>query len=70
MIKASEIREWARANEIPVGKRGRLDPELKAAYVAVNPKLARAMAVEGDIPVPARGRLSEDTILSIVSLLP
>lgn len=70
MINASEIREWARSNDIPVGARGRLDPELKAAYVAANPKLARAMAAEGEIPVPARGRLSEDTILSIVSLLP
>lgn len=70
MIKASEIREWAVAQEIPVGKRGRLDPELKAAYLAANPKAARALAHESDVAVPARGRLSEGTIQSIVSLLP
>lgn len=70
MINASEIRAWARENDIPVGKRGRLDPELKAAYLAANPKEARALAVESEIPVPARGRLSEDTIQSIVSVLP
>jgi hypothetical protein len=70
MINASAIRQWARENDIPVGSRGRLDPELKSAYLAANPKDARALAAEGNIEVPARGRLSESTITSIVSLLP
>lgn len=69
MISASTIRTWARENSIPVGKRGRLDPELKSAYLAANPKEARAVAVENSIPVPARGRLSEDTITSILSVI-
>jgi len=70
MINASEIRAWARENEIPVGTRGRLDPEVKAAYIAANHSVARTFATDKGLSVPARGRLSEDTVLSITALLP
>lgn len=29
---SAEIREWARANNLPVGARGRLRPEIVRAY--------------------------------------
>lgn len=70
MINASDIRAWARENDIPVGTRGRLAPELKTAYFRANPATARAVAHEAGIEVPAKGRLSDEAILSVTSTLP
>lgn len=32
LTEAGIIRQWARANDIEVGKRGRIHPDVKAAY--------------------------------------
>lgn len=70
MIAASEIRSWAIENSVPVGSRGRLGPVAKTAFFTANPKVAREVAAEAGVEVPARGRLSEDTIETISRILP
>jgi hypothetical protein len=73
MISSTEIRTWANESdnfEGFVGKRGRLGPVIKGAFFAANPKVAREVAVEAGIEVPARGRIGEDTLAKIVNVLP
>jgi len=73
MITSTEIRSWA--NEADnfegfVGKRGRLGPVIKSAYFTAHPKVAREVAAEAGIEVPARGRISDETLNLIVNVLP
>lgn len=73
MITSTEIRAWANESENFegfVGKRGRLGPVIKSAYFSANPKVAREVASEAGIEVPARGRLSDEVIHTIAGLLP
>lgn len=44
---ASTIRAWARANDVPVGTRGRIHPSTRAAYDAAHAKQAEMLA-EGE----------------------
>lgn len=38
LSEAGVIRAWARANNVPVGERGRIHPDVKAAYQAAEVK--------------------------------
>lgn len=70
MITSTEIRSWANENDVPVGTRGRLGPVVKGAYFRAHPKVARATAVEAGIEIPSRGRIKDETLDLIVSVLP
>jgi hypothetical protein len=70
MISSTEIRTWANANDVPVGKRGRLGPVVKGAYFTANPSVAREVANEAGIEVGHRGRIKDETIALIANVLP
>ena len=67
---ASNIRSWALDNDVPVGSRGRLGPIAKTAFFSAHPKVAREVAGAAGITVPARGRISDEAMESIVRVLP
>lgn len=72
MITSTEIREWARTDAFDgfVGTRGRLGPEIKTAYFAAHPSVARQVASEAGIEVSAKGRIKEETLSLIARVLP
>lgn len=70
MITSTEIRSWARENDVPVGTRGRLGPVVKGAYFAAHPSVAREVAREAGIEVSAKGRIKDETLALIVNVLP
>lgn len=66
MSTAADIRTWAKANNVPVGTRGRLDHEVKVAYLKAHPKEARQIAKAKGFKVGVRGRMSSALFESLV----
>lgn len=60
----AQVREWARQHGVPVGKRGRLHPDVIAAYAEANstPAQIRDWAMRNGVPVGKRGRIHPDVI--------
>jgi hypothetical protein len=70
MITSTEIRAWARENDVAVGTRGRLGPVVKGAFFAAHPAIARETAREAGIEVSQKGRIKDETLALIVNVLP
>lgn len=58
----SNVRTWAVAHNVPVGKRGRISREVFVAYLQANPAEARAYLREHGLTVGKRGRISKADI--------
>lgn len=63
----SAIREWAKANDLPVGNRGRISHDVFVAYLEANPKVAREFLKAQGYVVGTRGRVSKADILKATS---
>ena len=63
----SAIREWASANGIEVGKRGRISHDVFEAYLLAHPAEARQFLKAQGLVVGNRGRLSPKMIHAAVS---
>ena len=55
---AGEAREFARANGLSVGTRGRISQEVFTTFFLSKPSSCRTAAKALDIPVSRRGRIS------------
>lgn len=62
---SGDVREFAKANDLPVGKRGKIALETKVAFLSENTDTARLLAEVNGVEVPARGKLSADSIEAI-----
>jgi hypothetical protein len=62
----SAVREWAQANGLPVGKRGRISQDVFVAYLEGNPSVARAFLKDHGVVVGKRGRISKAAIRQAV----
>lgn len=62
----SAVREWAQANGLPVGKRGRISKGVFIAYLEGNPSVARAFLKDHGVVVGKRGRVSKADIRQAV----
>ena len=60
----SNVREWAVANDIEVGKRGRVSHDVFVMYLLSNPAEARKFLKDKGYVVGKRGRISKADILS------
>jgi hypothetical protein len=56
--RPNDARSWAQDAGAPVAARGRLSYETVTGYLKANPKVARALAAEHGVDVPARGAVS------------
>ena len=65
----SEVRAWAHEVGEPVAERGRLSYQVVTAYLKANPRVARELASEHDLPVPGRGAVSRSTWAEIARLV-
>ena len=66
MYNINAVRKWAKESGIEVGKRGRIERSVKAAYLKSHPAEARAIAREKGVELPKRGRLSIDQVNKLV----
>lgn len=62
---APAVREFAAKQGLEVGVRGKLSQEVKVAFLTENPSVARTIAEANEVDVPARGKLSADSIAAI-----
>ena len=58
----SKVRDWAIAQDIPVGARGRLPRTLVVDYLMAHPAEGRAFLKAQHVPVGKRGRISRKAI--------
>lgn len=56
---AREVREFAKANGLPVSDRGRISKDVYTAYFMNKPRVAREIAATHGIEIGSRGRVSE-----------
>lgn len=62
----SAVREWAEANGLSVGKRGRISRDVFVAYLEANPSVARVFLKDHGFVVGRRGRVSKAAIRQAV----
>lgn len=61
---SNKVREWAVANDIQVGKRGRISHDVFVMYLLANHSEARKFLKDKGYVVGKRGRISKADILS------
>lgn len=64
-----EIRVFAKANGIPVSKRGRVSRETVLAFLYANPAIVRSIANAEGIEVGKRGRMSHSVYAAVAGVL-
>lgn len=69
MVTAHEIREFAKANGIPVSKRGRVSHETIMAFLYANPSIVREIAKDEGFLVGKRGRMAHAVYVAVASTL-
>ncbi len=65
----ADVRAWALDADEPVAARGRLGVATVTAYLKAHPGVARAVAGEYDVAVPARGAVSLAVCEELATLL-
>lgn len=69
MVTAHDIRAFAKSNDIPVSKRGRIGRDAVLAFLYAHPAIVRQIALANDIPVGKRGRMSRETFDQVAGVL-
>lgn len=62
---SGDIREYAKANGIEVGVRGKIALSTKVAYLNENPEVTRLLAEANGVEVNTRGKLSAESIEAV-----
>jgi len=65
----SDVRAWASDAGEPIAARGRLSHEVVTAYLKANPSVARELATEYGVRIPARGAVSRATCEELAVLV-
>ena len=62
---SQDVREFAKAQGIEVGERGKIALSTKVAFLSENPEVVRLLAETNGVEIPSRGKLSAESIEAV-----